>query len=149
VSQIDALPERARGAAPTWLLLPHCTERTNAPQATSDWKRVADRVGVDLCILASGCCGMAGLYGHEAANRRTSEDIYVLSWAAHVANPHHAGRLLATGYSCRSQVKLMDGVAVVHPIQLLLAQLRTPDRGSARDRDVQSVDYLSAHHEEY
>ena len=55
-------------------------------------------------IVASGCCGMAGLYGHELANRPTSETIYGLSWGPILADARHAGRTLATGYSCRCQV---------------------------------------------
>ena len=31
----------------------------------------------------------------------------------------HRGRLLATGYSCRSQVKIIDGIALRHPAQAL------------------------------
>ena len=70
-----------------WALLPHCTERTNAPASVADWQRVARRLGVDFRVLPSGCCGMAGLYGHEKANRARSETIYRLSWANHLADP--------------------------------------------------------------
>ena len=73
---------------------------------------------------------MAGTYGHEAEHRATSEHIYALSWAHHVADAGPAGRLLADGYSCRSQVKLIDGVRLAHPVQALLAQLRAPARPS-------------------
>ena len=112
MERLADLPTLPSDGAPPWLLLPHCTERTNAPRATTQWQAVCDRFGVDLRILPSGCCGMAGLYGHQAANRTTSKNIYGLSWAEHVANPPNFGRLLATGYSCRSQVKLIDGVAL-------------------------------------
>jgi FAD/FMN-containing dehydrogenase/Fe-S oxidoreductase len=119
--RLDELPQLARqeGAAP-WALLPHCTERTNEPAATSAWIAVARRLGVDLQVVASGCCGMAGLYGHEASNRTTSETIYGLSWGPILANPRYAGRTLATGYSCRCQAGIVDGVTLMHPVQLLL-----------------------------
>ncbi len=64
---------------------------------------------------------MAGTYGHEAEHRATSELIYSQSWARHVAEASAGGRLLATGYSCRSQVKLIDGIKLQHPVQALLA----------------------------
>jgi Fe-S oxidoreductase len=67
---------------------------------------------------------MAGTYGHEAEHRATSERIYALSWAGHVARAGRTGRLLATGYSCRSQVAGIDGVALRHPLQALLSHLR-------------------------
>jgi hypothetical protein len=36
-------------------------------------------------------------------------------------------RLLATGYSCRSQAKRLDGAALPHPAQALLAALRAAE----------------------
>nr|WP_315236400.1 FAD-binding and (Fe-S)-binding domain-containing protein [uncultured Albidiferax sp.] len=118
--RLDELPRLAPSGGPAWALLPHCTERTNAPAAMLDWVRVASHLGVGLRVLASGCCGMAGLYGHELANRATSERIYGLSWGAILAEAESAGRTLATGYSCRCQVNLMDGIQLQHPLQLLL-----------------------------
>jgi Fe-S oxidoreductase len=104
-------------------LLPHCTERTTATASLRDWQSVFARHGLQLDILAAGCCGMAGTYGHEAEHRDTSEQIYGLSWRRHLAADEPAGRLLATGYSCRSQVKRFDGVVLMHPAQALLRAL--------------------------
>jgi hypothetical protein len=47
-----------------------------------------------------------------------------MSWGPHVAEWAQGGRLLATGYSCRSQVKIVDGQVLPHPAQALLAGLR-------------------------
>ena len=122
--RLDELPQLAAEGSPTWSLLPHCTERTNAPAATSDWVKVGRRLGVELQIAASGCCGMAGLYGHERANRSTSETIYGLSWGPILADARYAGRTLATGYSCRCQAGLVDGLQLMHPLQLLLRAVK-------------------------
>ena len=122
--RMDELPQLAGDGDTTWALLPHCTERTNAPAATSDWVKVARRLGVHLEIAASGCCGMAGLYGHELANRPTSEAIYGLSWGPILAKARHAGRTLATGYSCRCQAGLVDGLQLMHPLQLILRVIK-------------------------
>ncbi|MDF2687360.1 MAG: linked oxidase-like, partial [Microvirga sp.] len=104
----EILSQRARPAPAReqFYLLPHCTERTNAIAATGDWKSVFASLGADLNILPSGCCGMAGTYGHEAANRATSELIYSMSWGPVLERSDIRDRLLATGYSCRSQVRL-------------------------------------------
>ena len=113
---------RATKASPStteYLLLPHCTERTTASASLRDWQAVFTACGQTLRILPSGCCGMAGTYGHEAEHRATSEQIYALSWANHVAEHGKDGRLLATGYSCRSQAALIDGVKLLHPVQAL------------------------------
>jgi Fe-S oxidoreductase len=120
-----ALERRKRPtlSMPHYALLPHCTERTNAPAGTEAWARLFRALGAELTILPSGCCGMAGTYGHEAANRERSVRIYASSWKAHVADPVHAGRLVATGYSCRCQARLIDGVMLPHPAQALLRAL--------------------------
>lgn len=122
--QSERLPNLALGQTAPWSLLPHCTERTNAGAATADWSKLARRFGIALQVVSSGCCGMAGLYGHERDNRATSEQIYQLSWEKILADPRQAGRVLATGYSCRCQANIMSGVELLHPLQLLLATVR-------------------------
>ncbi|WP_395062526.1 FAD-binding and (Fe-S)-binding domain-containing protein [Paraburkholderia silvatlantica] len=121
---------RARASSPrasgSFRLLPHCTERTNAGAATLLWKDVFAAAGLTLATPASGCCGMSGTYGHEARNRATSETIFGQSWARHVdaASTQGADELLATGYSCRCQVKRLRGRHLRHPVQVLLDALR-------------------------
>ena len=119
----SALPRATAGE--DYLLLPHCTERTTAQAAVGAWRdRVRAPSGSTSSILPSGCCGMAGTYGHEAEHRAMSEHIYGLSWAQHVAEQGRTGRLLADGYSCRSQAKIIDGVRLPHPVQALLKVLQ-------------------------
>ncbi|MCJ0764223.1 D-2-hydroxyglutarate dehydrogenase YdiJ [Variovorax terrae] len=119
------LPQRRAGDGAEWSLLPHCTERTNAPAATSEWVRVARHLGVNLQVVASGCCGMAGLYGHERAHRATSEAIYGQSWKPILAERGRLGRTVATGYSCRCQASIVDGLDLMHPVQLLLRAVKS------------------------
>ncbi|WP_198952673.1 MULTISPECIES: FAD-binding and (Fe-S)-binding domain-containing protein [unclassified Achromobacter] len=107
----------------TYLLLPHCTEKTNVPNAMAQWRKVFDALGLTMKVLPSGCCGMSGTFGHEARNRATSETIYRQSWAGSVAEHGASGRLMATGYSCRSQVKLIEGTALPHPVSVLARNL--------------------------
>ena len=147
VQRLDDLPQLAVDGHPAWTLLPHCTERTNAPAATSDWLKVGRHLGVELQVAASGCCGMAGLYGHELANRSTSDKIYDFSWRRIVADNMPSGRTVATGYSCRCQVDLLDGVRLMHPLQLLL---RSVKGAAARvSGPAASAAQLAEHHEEY
>lgn len=124
---LDMLPRLPLQTGPDWLLMPHCTERTNAPAAVSDWTMVAERLGLRLNVVASGCCGMAGLYGHERVHRETAEAIYRLSWGPQLADPTRASRTLATGYSCRCQASLVDNHRLLHPGQVLLAALKEQD----------------------
>ena len=123
-SRLTELPYRPTELGASWALLAHCTEKTNAPSALAQWVPIAKQLGVDLRVVASGCCGMAGIYGHERANRPTSEAIYALSWKRIVADPRFTGRLVATGHSCRSQVAEIDGIRLLHPLQILLEALK-------------------------
>lgn len=119
-TQSDQLAASALSACNTdYVLLPHCTEKTSQPATFSQWQKVFASLGLTLTTQPSGCCGMAGTYGHEAANLETSKEIYALSWQEKVAQNGDASNLLATGYSCRCQVKRLDDVALRHPLDLL------------------------------
>ena len=104
-------------------LLAHCTEKTNAAASIRDWKTVFSALGQSLQVLESGCCGMAGTYGHELQHQDTSRQIYDMSWSELVKHPDNQHRLLATGYSCRSQTQRFEGHSLAHPLQALLGQL--------------------------
>jgi FAD/FMN-containing dehydrogenase/Fe-S oxidoreductase len=101
-------------------LLAHCTEKTSVPASLKQWQAIFDALGQTLEIMPAGCCGMSGTFGHETANYQRSRDIYDLSWRELVNTPEHRGELMATGYSCRSQVKRMDDQQLPHPLQVLL-----------------------------
>ena len=58
--------------------------------------------------------------GHQAEHYQTSQDIYQLSWGQHLSiTPEERQYYLATGYSCRSQVKRIAGWNPQHPVQVL------------------------------
>jgi FAD/FMN-containing dehydrogenase/Fe-S oxidoreductase len=122
-TQLERLPKRVLNSATSFKLLSHCTEKTNAPAAAGDWQKVFSALGAKLQTQASGCCGMAGTYGHEADKREMSEHLYSLSWGPIIAD-RGSETLLATGYSCRCQVALMDDVQLPHPLQALLRMIR-------------------------
>ncbi|MDC8803217.1 (Fe-S)-binding protein, partial [Halomonas pacifica] len=109
---------------PGYRLLSHCTEATNAPGSPKAWQRLFAAFGLELELVDTGCCGMSGTYGHEARNLATSKTIYGLSWQGLVEDSANQGRLLATGYSCRSQVKRLSDRRLPHPLQGLLAVLK-------------------------
>ena len=119
---------RLRGIVPlernrAFKLLAHCTERTNAAPSIRAWQAVFAALGQTLVSLDVGCCGMAGTYGHEARNAATSRRIYALSRAETIRRHANGDALVATGYSCRSQVKRIDGQILKHPAPALLRLL--------------------------
>jgi Fe-S oxidoreductase len=122
---LTVLPERPGQAQEVdFRLLAHCTEKTNAPASTRQWEQVFERAGMRLKTQATGCCGMSGTYGHEARNKATSVTIFEQSWASQVSAPAEQGEALATGYSCRSQVKRLSEQTLRHPLQALLEVYR-------------------------
>ncbi|WP_434771104.1 D-2-hydroxyglutarate dehydrogenase YdiJ [Pseudomonas entomophila] len=114
---IEALPARSAAAAGSFRLMAHCTEKTNVPASTRQWEQVFQRLGLTLVTEATGCCGMSGTYGHEARNQQTSRTIFEQSWATKLDK---AGEPLATGYSCRSQVKRLAERRLRHPLEVVL-----------------------------
>lgn len=95
----------------------HCTEQALRPQAGERWIAALARFGLDAEIVRTGCCGMAGLFGHEAEHQAMSRRLYDLSWREAIAADPAV--MLATGYSCRSQVRRFDGRRPRHPVELL------------------------------
>ncbi|VVN73968.1 FAD-binding and (Fe-S)-binding domain-containing protein [Pseudomonas fluorescens] len=114
---VDALPENPHTATGTFRLLAHCTEKTNVPASSAQWETVFARLGLKLMTEASGCCGMSGTYGHESRNQDTSRTIFEQSWAGKLDKK---GEALATGYSCRSQVKRLADRQLRHPLEVVL-----------------------------
>ena len=105
-----------------YILLSHCTEKTNAVGAIDNWKYIFKSFNLTLKELSTGCCGMSGTYGHEERNRVISKSIYEMSWHSIIEKYHldNNAILMATGYSCRSQVHILDQVILSHPVQILL-----------------------------
>ncbi len=102
-----------------WYLFAHCTEKTKMPNAEKQWGTIFSHFGIALQSVAVGCCGMAGTFGHEKDKLETSKGVYNLSWKPNIDKLDPA-RCLATGYSCRSQVKRFEQIKFKHPVQALL-----------------------------
>jgi FAD/FMN-containing dehydrogenase/Fe-S oxidoreductase len=102
-----------------YYLFGHCTEKTTLPNSTNEWVSIFKQFGLNLNVVNTGCCGMAGTYGHEAKNQQSSKDIYDLSWQQPIKQ-YDNDKIVVTGFSCRSQVGRLEGAKPKHPIQVLL-----------------------------
>ncbi|WJG10891.1 FAD-binding and (Fe-S)-binding domain-containing protein [Aliiglaciecola sp. LCG003] len=100
-------------------LLSHCTEKTAVPVNDAQWKTIFAWFGLTVNAKAVGCCGMAGTFGHELSHYQESQGIYNLSWKGAVETTDK-DTILATGYSCRSQVARFESFKPCHPVQALL-----------------------------
>lgn len=117
------VPQSKPVAAVNYTLLSHCTEKTALPNSEKQWQSIFEHFGLALTPTAVGCCGMAGTYGHEAKNFDNSQGIYALSWKP-VIEKTGTDTILATGYSCRSQVARFEQTTILHPLQVLAEHLQ-------------------------
>ncbi len=105
-------------------ILQHCTEATAIPQAANQWREVFAALGVEASTPATGCCGMAGLFGHQKRHQPTSRKLFDMSWRLHV----EGGAVTATGFSCRCQSKRLAGRMIRHPLGMVGQLLGRADR---------------------
>ena len=106
-----------------WYLFPHCTEMTAMPNSAKEWQHIFAAFAQQLHIESVGCCGMAGTFGHETQHIDMSKAIYEASWEKKLQHKD-PNFCLATGYSCRSQVKRFAHYQPKHPVQALLTLLK-------------------------
>lgn len=97
-------------------LMGHCTERATSPKSLENWVQILTAAGHRVQAPDIGCCGMAGIFGHEPTNQPMSRSLWELTWKQPLSASQVA---VATGYSCRTQAKRMAGQSLSHPVQLL------------------------------
>ena len=100
-------------------LFSHCTEKTALVNSENEWLAIFEYFGLQLEKISVGCCGMAGTYGHEKSNLENSKGLFDLSWQPKLAELE-TEQILATGFSCRSQVKRLTELKARHPVEALL-----------------------------
>ncbi|MGE0744813.1 MAG: FAD-binding and (Fe-S)-binding domain-containing protein [Rhodospirillales bacterium] len=90
-------------------------------------RRVLDRTGIGYEVVPSGCCGMAGAFGFEAAKYAVSLDIGERVLLPRVRAAAAETLVVANGFSCREQIEQGTGRPTLHVAELL-AQGLTPVR---------------------
>jgi Fe-S oxidoreductase len=90
----------------------HCHH--HAVIKTDGARHLLDRLGLDYEVLPSGCCGMAGAFGFEAAKYDMS-----IAAAERVLLPRIRATpadtlVLANGFSCREQIEQCTGRRTMH-----------------------------------
>ncbi len=101
----------------------HCTEKTAHPETAAGWATVFRHFGLEARFPKVGCCGMAGLFGHQAEQAGLSRRIFDIGWQPRLSGD--ATTTLATGFSCRCQTKRFTGSRPRHPVEALLAHLES------------------------
>jgi FAD/FMN-containing dehydrogenase/Fe-S oxidoreductase len=75
--------------------------------------------GLSVRQIASGCCGMAGSFGYEAANLPTSKAMAELGLLPAVRAAAPEALIVADGTSCRHQIADLAGREALHSVRLL------------------------------
>jgi Fe-S oxidoreductase len=109
------------------LLHPHCHQKALVgSKGTADALRLVR--GLDVTVLDAGCCGMAGAFGYEKQHYDVSVSIANLELIPAVsANP--GATVIATGTSCRHQIRDLTGRAALHPLEVLAGAGGTSGEG--------------------
>ncbi|MGB3898762.1 MAG: FAD-binding and (Fe-S)-binding domain-containing protein [Mesorhizobium sp.] len=112
-SKTRKFPQARPGAAVK--ILQHCTEATAMPQAAGQWREVFAALGMEVETPPTGCCGMAGLFGHQKRHQEVSTRLFDLSWRREI----DGDAVTATGFSCRCQGKRLAGRPLRHPLGMI------------------------------
>lgn len=111
----------ARGTAAPCTLLLHCSESAADPSAATRWKEIFAHLGLPLRYRRTGCCGMAGSFGHERQNAALARKVFDLSWNGALSEAGTGA--MATGFSCRCQAERCAGRRPPHPLEVLATAL--------------------------
>ena len=95
-------------------------------------EEILRRLGLDLQVLDSGCCGMAGTFGFEARKYDVSiaNGERVLLPAVRAASAETL--LVADGYSCREQIAQTTSRRAIHLAEVLQRALQGNQRAEER-----------------
>ena len=95
-------------------LFGHCTEVSLRPEHSAQYERLLTHAGFTVTTESTTCCGMAGIFGHEAENQDMSTSLFDTYWRPLLHKTGPVARC-APGYSCRSQSKRLGGATLTHP----------------------------------
>jgi Fe-S oxidoreductase len=100
----------------------HCHQKSVL--GMRDEETLLRQMGLELTVLDSGCCGMAGAFGFERDHYQISVQVgeRVLLPAMREADPDTL--LLTNGFSCREQISQVAGRHTLHLAEVLQLALR-------------------------
>jgi FAD/FMN-containing dehydrogenase/Fe-S oxidoreductase len=123
----NQLPLRLPQFSGKVLLHAHCHQKALVGgQGTTDVLRLLP--GAELTVLDAGCCGMAGAFGYEKSHYDLSVRIANLSLIPAV-NAEPSATVVATGTSCRHQIRDLTGRRAFHPLEILAGAYATSITG--------------------
>ena len=96
----------------------HCHQKSL--YGTTAMERVLKKIpGMDLEVLDSGCCGMAGSFGYEKEHYDLSMRVGEDRLFPAIRNKDEETVMVACGFSCRHQISDATGVKARHWVEVL------------------------------
>jgi Fe-S oxidoreductase len=100
-------------------------------------KQLLEKLGLDVEVLATGCCGMAGSFGFERGEKyRVSQQIGELDVLPKVRAADPDALLVSDGFSCREQIRAGTPRRAMHVAEVarmaVAGASRLPARSVAR-----------------
>ncbi len=108
------------------LLHVHCHERSLSGVGPS-LQALRLVLGTVVEMIPAGCCGMAGSFGFEAKHYVLSREIGELAVLPAVRETSPESIIVATGASCRQQIREGTGRVAWHPASFFQKALRGCD----------------------
>lgn len=104
------------------LLHGHCHQK--AIWGATGEEDVLRALGLNLTVLDSGCCGMAGSFGFEKAHYDISQQVGNTSLLPAVKNAPVDALIVADGFSCQEQIRQGTERVPLHLAQVLQMAIR-------------------------
>ncbi len=131
------LPPASAAPAEAIVLHGHCYQKAPAPGCRwvsggtgSHRLPCCVRWGLQVEIIPSGCCGMAGAFGYEAEHYELSQRVgeLVLLSAVHARRAPKTNEWLRSAHPAAARYTMARQTAALHPMQLVAERLpgRTP-----------------------
>jgi Fe-S oxidoreductase len=109
-AELPPLPRRA-------LLHGHCHHK--ATGGIEPEQKLLQAMGVDVELIDSGCCGMAGSWGYEAGHYEVSQACGERALFPKVRAAEAGTLVVADGFSCKTQLEQGVGRKALHVAQVL------------------------------
>jgi FAD/FMN-containing dehydrogenase/Fe-S oxidoreductase len=111
------------------LLHGHCHQKAQKqhidgfPTGVNATTALFEKIGVEIELIASGCCGMAGAFGYESDSVEMSKQVAEMFLLPAVRDREPRQIVAAPGASCRAQIESFSDAEPQHPVSLLLGML--------------------------
>lgn len=101
----------------------HCHQKSL--YGTSAMERILNTIpDLDVEVLDSGCCGMAGSFGYEKEHFELSMKVGEDRLFPAIRNMEGDAQLVACGFSCRHQISDATGMKAKHWVEVLRGRLK-------------------------